>query len=138
MVRLDVHKLFLKDAIDEILIKFDECVELGDNTLEIVHGHKHGTVIRDNIRKDGFLKEVNRNGYTIVGKNFSDKGATIFKLALSKKSLKKILIPKSFPTEGADGNKVQTDVCYKCSETMTLLKEDNWYQCPKCGKLKKR
>ena len=49
-MRLDVHKQFLKDAIEEILIKFDECAELGDNSLEIVHGHKHGTAIRDYIR----------------------------------------------------------------------------------------
>lgn len=41
-MKLDVHNLFLKDAIDEIMIKFDECEELGDYTLEVVHGHKHG------------------------------------------------------------------------------------------------
>lgn len=138
MVRLDVHKLFLKDAIEEILIKFDECVELGDNSIEIVHGHKHGTVIRDHIRSNGFLKEAIRNGHEIVSKNFSDKGATIFQLAPSKKPLKKSLKPKVILTGNASKNKDQTDFCYKCNETMILLKELNWYKCPKCGKLKKR
>ena len=138
MVKFDVHNLYLRDAIDEILIKFDECVELGDNSLEIVHGHKHGTAIRDYIRTDVFLKEATRNGHTIVAKNFSDKGATIFQLAPSKKPLKKNLKPKLISTGNPSKNKIQTDFCFKCNRTMILLKELNWYECPKCGKLKKR
>ena len=137
MVKFDVHNLFLKDAIEEILIKFDECVELGDNSIEIVHGHKHGTVIRDHIRSNGFLKEAIRNGHEIVSKNFSDKGATIFQLAPSKKSLKKSLIPKSISTGNASKNKILMDFCHKCKEIMIMLKEVNWHKCPKCGKLKK-
>lgn len=77
-MKLDVHDLFLKDAIDEILIKLDECEELGDKTLEVIHGYKHGTRIRNYIRSDGFLNDVARNGYIITGKNFSDKGVSIF------------------------------------------------------------
>ena len=136
MVRLNVHKLFLKDAIDEILIKFDECAELGDNTLEIVHGHKHGTAIRDYIRNEGFLKEVSRNGHEILSKNFSNKGATVFQLAPSKKEPKRSQIPKQTSIEKV--NRIQTDFCHKCKEPMILLKEVNWYKCPRCGKLKKR
>ncbi len=138
MVKFDVHGLFLRDAIEEILIKFDECVELGDTSLEIVHGHKSGTAIRDYLRSNGFLNDVIRNGHKIVSKNCSDKGATIFQLAPSKKNLKKSLKPKSISTGKPTKNKILTDFCHKCNKTMILLKEDNWYKCPKCGKLKKR
>ncbi len=40
---LNVHKLTVEESIEEIMFKFEECVEIGDNTLKIIHGHKHGT-----------------------------------------------------------------------------------------------
>jgi len=71
-MKLNVHNLFLKDALDEIMVKLDECRELGDTTLEIIHGYKHGTTIKDYISSDGFIKDVARNGHKITSKNFSD------------------------------------------------------------------
>ncbi len=137
MVKIDVHGLFLKDAIEEILIKFDECIELGNYSIEIIHGHKHGTVIRNYIRSEGFIKDVIRRGHKIVSKNFSDKGATIFQLTAVNKSMKKNPIPKNVSIRDLSENKVQTDICHKCNETMILLKDFNWFKCPECGNLKK-
>jgi len=137
-MKLNVHKLFLDDAIEEIMIKFDECVELGDKSLEIIHGQKHGTRIKDYIRSNGFLKEVARNGYEIISKNFSDGGVTIFQLEPLKTKSKINPIPKSFSKGNKTENKMSTNFCLKCNETLILLKEFNWYKCPKCGKLKKR
>ena len=59
---LDVHKLSLNEAIDEILYKFDECKECGEDTLQIIHGYKHGTKIKDYIRSSGFESEMAKNG----------------------------------------------------------------------------
>ena len=42
---LDVHNLSLEEAIEEILYKFDECKECRDVSLQIIHGHKHGTCL---------------------------------------------------------------------------------------------
>lgn len=137
-MELNVHNLFLRDAIDEIMIKFDECEEIGDNILAIIHGHKHGTRIRDYIRSEGFLNEVNRKGHKITNKSFSDKGVTIFQLRPSIKSLKKRPIIKSESSKNPSKNKVSGIYCIKCKEIMVLLKEFNWYKCPKCGKLTKR
>lgn len=134
-MKLNVHKLFLDDAIEEIMIKFDECVDLGDNSLEIIHGHKHGTRIKDYIRSNGFLKEAARNGYEIVSKNFADGGVTIFQLESSKKKSKINPIPKSYSIGIMSENKMPTNFCLKCKETLILLKEFNGYKCPKCGKL---
>ena len=136
-MKLDVHNLFLKDAIDEIMIKFDECEGVGDHTLEIIHGHKHGTRIRDFIRSEGFLSEVTRNGYIIANKNFSDKGATIFQLKPSIKILRKTHKLKSESSKKTSENTVLGIYCIKCKEIMVLLKEFNWYKCPKYGKLTK-
>lgn len=136
-MRLDVHKLYLNDAIDEILYQFEECKECGDETLQIIHGHKHGTIIRDYIRTDGFVIEMAKNGNEIMREDFSKEGETIFKLNLMSFSPSS----KSIPNVKHKLKKVEEinslDICYKCNEPMILLKDFNWYECPKCGKLKK-
>ncbi len=137
-MKLNVHRLYLKDALDEIIIKFDECKELGDNTLEIIHGYKHGTIIKDYVRSDGFIKDVARNGHEIASKNFSDKGVTIFQLKQSRITLNLRLKLKSDSSRNTSENKIAPIFCIKCQEPMELLKEFNWYKCSKCGKLIKR
>ncbi len=132
-MELNVHKLTVEEAIEEIMFKFDECVEIGENTLKIIHGHKHGTRIKDNIRSNGFLKKTSRIGYKIVSKNYSDAGVTIFKFELSQKSLK--IKPKTSFTGIKTENRVPTKICIKYKELLILIKESNWYKCPKCGKL---
>ena len=47
-MKLDVHKLFLNDAIEEIMMKFDECVELGFFTFLI------------------FLKIINSQNFSLI------------------------------------------------------------------------
>jgi len=137
-MKLDVHTLFLKDAIDEIMYKFDECKEFGDNTLEIIHGHKHGTRIKNYIRSDGFFKEVFRNGHEIINKNFSDDGKTIFQIKSLKITSNNNEIPKSNSNGNTTESELKTIYCLKCNNSMILLKEFNWFKCPKCGKLIKR
>ncbi len=132
-MELNVHKFTVEEAIEEIMFKFEECVEIGDNTLKIIHGHKHGTRIKDTIRANVFLNETARNGFKIVSKNYSDAGLTIFQFESSKKSLK--IKPKTVFTGIKPENKIPTNICLKCKETLTLIKGFNWYKCPKCGKL---
>ena len=131
---LDVHNHSLEEAIEAILYKFDECKECSDNSLQIIHGHKHGTAIKDYIRSSGFILEVAKMGNKIIEKNFSEEGRTIFKIKLSPTSSIKKLRPESTSNE----NNLSMEICFKCNERMTLLKDFNWYKCPKCGKLKKR
>ena len=134
---LDVHNLYLKDAIDEILYKFDECKECGDNTLQIIHGHKHGNKIKDYIRTSGFILEMAKNGNEVIDRSFSQEGVTIFKLKLPTTSSKMKPILKSSSDDKKEDSILSLEICYKCNETMNLLKDFNWYECPKCGKLKK-
>ena len=135
---LNVHGLFLDDAVEEIWIKFDECIELGDFSLEIIHGYKHGTIIKDYIRSNGFLQKAARNGYEIVSKNFSDKGVTIFQIKSSKKRSITNPIPKSISIGITSEKNMQTKCCLKCKVPLIIIKESNWYKCPMCGKFKKR
>jgi len=134
---LDVHNLYLKDAIDEILYKFDECKEYGDDTLQIIHGHKHGSKIKDYIRSRDFFLEMVKNGNEVIEKSFSQEGVTIFKLKLPTTSSKRRPILKSSSNEKKEETILSLEICYKCNEPMFLLKDFNWYKCPKCGKLRK-
>ena len=134
---LDVHSLYLKDAIDEILYKFDECKECGDDTLQIIHGHKHGTMIKDYVRSSGFISEMAKNGNEVIESSFSKEGVTIFKLKLLSTSSKRKPILESSTNVSTEESILSLEICYKCNETMILLKDYNWYKYPKCGKLKK-
>ncbi len=137
-MKLNVHNLFLKDALDEIMVKLDECKELGDTILEIIHGYKHGTKIKDYLRSDGFLTDLARNGHKITSKDFSDKGVSIFQLRPSIKSSEKSQVLTSKSSKKTTEQKITPVYCIKCQESMDLLKEFNWYKCPKCGILIKR
>ena len=134
---LDVHTLSLNEAIDEVLYKFDECKECGEDILQIIHGHKHGTIIRDYIRSSSFIAEMAKSGNEFVQKSFSQEGVSLFKLKLPTTTSKRKPILKSSSVETKDDKVHSLEICYKCNETMILLKEFNWYKCPKCGKLKK-
>jgi len=111
-MELNVHKLTVEEAIEEIMFKFEECEEIGDNTLKIIHGHKHGTRIKDTIRANVFLKETARYGFKIISKNYSDAGVTIFQFELSQKSLK--IKPKTSFTGIKTEKRVPIKICIKC------------------------
>lgn len=134
---LDVHNLSLEEAIEEILYKFDECKECRDHSLQIIHGYKHGTVIKDYIRSSSFILEMAKNGNEVIESSFSQDGVTILKLKLPTPSSKRKPSLKSSSNEKKEETILSLENCYKCNETMILLQDFNWYKCPKCGKLKK-
>jgi len=121
-MRIDLHGCSLDDAVDEILYSLDECKELQDFLLEIIHGYRHGSNIREYVRSNGFLKEMASKGYNLSIKSASDSGLTILELKLTRK-FQKI--------------KSTSNYCNKCNMLMRPLKLDRTYICPKCGKFKK-
>ena len=134
-MELNLHGYFLEDAKLEILKTIDDCNELGDNILKIIHGHKHGTAIRDYIRSDRFLNDVAKMENEIVSKDFSDESVSVFHLIFSREKSK--ISSKSVISEHENETKNSLNMCHKCNKVMTLVKGINWYKCPKCGKLAK-
>ena len=57
-MKIDLHNHSLEEAKEELCYSLEECRIQRDNVLEIIHGHKHGTSIRDYIRSDKFLNDT--------------------------------------------------------------------------------
>ena len=66
------------------------------------------------------------------------RGVSIFKKPRPTTSSGRNQFQKSSSIEKNEETIISLEICYKCNETMILLKDFNWYKCPKCGKLKKR
>jgi len=78
-----------------------------------------------------------KEGNKIIQKNFPHEGVTIFKLKLPRNLSRRKPIQKSPSIEQKEDTIISPEICHKCNEPMILLKDFNWYKCPKCGKLKK-
>lgn len=124
-MKIDVHNFSVEDAIDEILYKLDECQYLEVSKIEIIHGYRHGTKIRDFVRSSKFDKKISRLGYQIMQKNQSNQGSTIMEL----KPQNKIQTIKS--------KTISPYYCHKCNKIMQPIKLPNTYICPNCGFFKK-
>ncbi len=124
-MKIDVHNYSVEEAIDEILYKLEECRELEVIKIEIIHGYRHGTKIREYIRSYKFNKEISRKGYQITQKNQINQGSTILELKTQKKIQNK-RSPDFF-----------LNYCHKCNKIMRPLNLPNTYICPNCGAFKK-
>ena len=130
-MKINLHSHSLEEAKEELCYSLEECRIQADNTLEIIHGHKHGTSIRDYIRSDKFLNDTEKLGHIITSKNFSDDGMSIFQIKLAKihKLQKGYSLSTTFTKDY---------ICHKCNKLMIPIKGLNWIKCPECGKFQKR
>ena len=127
-MKLDLHKHRFEEAQEVICFSLEECKVARDNTLEIVHGYKHGTAIRDYIRSDNFLNDITKIGLVMTSKNFTDEWRSIFQFKLPIRN-------DSDKNMTSDISKTTDYICHKCNKIMVPVEGLNWIKCPKCGKL---
>jgi len=130
-MEINLHKHRLEDAKEKICYSLDECRDNMDGTLRIVHGHHHGTAIRDYIRSNRFLNDISKIGHSLTSTNFKDEGMSILHLKLPKRK-------KNYRSQIFDTIKSKDNTCHKCNKSMVPVKGLNWNKCPDCGKLQKR
>jgi len=78
LLEINVHGHELWGAIDEVLSVLEECKLNGDGEINIVHGYKHGQVLKNYFRSNKFLVEMAREGCQLKKKEFSNPGESTF------------------------------------------------------------
>lgn len=130
-MKIDLHNHSLEEAKEKLCYSLDECQVQLDSTLEIIHGHKHGTAIRDYIRSNRFLKNAAKLGHIITSKDFNDDGKTTFLIKITKT----LTLEKNHTLPPTRTNDYR---CHKCNKLMIPVEGLNWIKCPTCGKFQKR
>ena len=78
LLEINVHGHELWGAIDDILSVLEECRINGDGEINIIHGYKHGQVLKNYFRSKKFLVEMAREGFRLKMKTISDPAISSF------------------------------------------------------------
>ncbi len=110
-MKVDLHDHSLEEAKEKLCYSLEECHILRDSTLEIIHGYKHGTAIRQYVRSEKFLNDIGNLGNFFSSKNFNDKGKSIFQVKLPKIN--------KYEKDSRSVSKLTKDyICHKCNKPM--------------------
>jgi hypothetical protein len=78
LLEINVHRHELWGAIDEVLSALEECKIKGDKEINIIHGYKHGQVLKNYFRSNKFLVEMAREGFRLNLNGISDPAISSF------------------------------------------------------------
>ncbi|MHA1190933.1 MAG: Smr/MutS family protein [Promethearchaeota archaeon] len=80
ILEINVHGHEVWGAIDEVLSSLEECKLNGDGEINIIHGYKHGQVLKNYFRSNKFLTEMAREGFRLKMKDISNQAISSFML----------------------------------------------------------
>jgi DNA-nicking Smr family endonuclease len=87
-MKLNLHKHTLEEAKDDIFSSLRKMITNKESCLEIIHGHIHGTKIRDYLDSIQFLQHCKQEGVSILSHNrHSNGGATTFTIEIISTSI---------------------------------------------------
>jgi len=75
---VDLHGLYVKEAILKVKETLIECDELGDTEITLIHGYHYGHALRDYFRSTEFIREMKNFGFAIDLVQITDPGTTGF------------------------------------------------------------
>jgi DNA-nicking Smr family endonuclease len=78
LLEINVHRHELWSAIDEVLSTLEECKLNNDREIHIIHGYKHGQVLKNYFRSNKFLAEMAREGFRLKINTISDPAVSSF------------------------------------------------------------
>ena len=78
LLEINVHGYELWGSIDEVLSALEECKIKSDKGINIIHGYKHGQVLKNYFRSNKFLREMAREGFRLKLKVISDLAISSF------------------------------------------------------------
>ncbi len=77
-LEINLHGYELWGAIDKVLSVLEECNINHDGEIKIIHGYKHGQVLKNYFRSNKFLVEMAREGFRLKLKAISDPAISSF------------------------------------------------------------
>ena len=78
---LNLHGFTLQDAIEEVLWKIEEFILKDIDCLSLIHGYRHGQVLKNYFRSQEFLRVAAQYGYQLrLILNKRNEGITTLKL----------------------------------------------------------
>ena len=75
---VDLHGLYVKEAILKVKETLIEYYELGCDEITLIHGYRHGHALKDYFRSDDFIREMENFGFRINLVQITDLGTTGF------------------------------------------------------------
>ena len=78
LLEINIHGHELWGAIDVVLSSLEECKINSDVEIKIIHGYKHGQVLKNYFRSNKFLVEMAREGFRLKIKDISDPAISSF------------------------------------------------------------
>ena len=79
-MKCDLHGFRLLEAIEEVVIKIEDCLLLKDNLLFVIHGYKHGQILKKYFRSKKFLKDMKKAGYFLKKLSPPNPGVSVFQI----------------------------------------------------------
>ena len=78
LLEINIHGHELWGAIDEVLSGLEECKINRDAEIKIIHGYKHGQVLKNYFRSNKFLAEMAHDGRDFKERGVSDPAISSF------------------------------------------------------------
>lgn len=70
----------LFEAVEEIIDRIKYCLSSADSKISLIHGYKHGKVLKSYIRSEKFLKDMMNEGFKLKELSNNNPGATMFQI----------------------------------------------------------
>jgi len=80
LMEINVHGHELWSAVDEVLSALEECKLNGDAEINIIHGYKHGQVLKNYFRSNKFKSVMAREGFRLKMKEVSNPAISSFEI----------------------------------------------------------
>ncbi len=80
-MEINLHGFELREALDEISYCLEVCKAKGIQEISIIHGYHGKHVLKNYIESDGFLKEMDREGFKLSRKSSSNPGISNFSIS---------------------------------------------------------
>ncbi len=79
-MKCNLHGFVLFEAIEEIIDRISYCLSSEDSKIFLIHGYKHGKVLKSYIRSEKFLKDMTEEGFRLKELSHPNPGATMFQI----------------------------------------------------------